>query len=87
MANLYASIKDIRKTKRRTRDNDLKRKNIREARKAIEKAIKDKDVKKATELMPSFQKAIDKAAKTNLIHKNKAARLKSRMNSKVVAIK
>lgn len=35
--------------------------------------------------MPKAQSVIDKAAKTGYIHKNKAARLKSRLSKKISA--
>ncbi len=37
------------------------------------------DKAEATALYPRVQKILDKAAKTNLIHKNKAANLKSKL--------
>ncbi|MCL5017459.1 MAG: 30S ribosomal protein S20 [Patescibacteria group bacterium] len=53
---------------------------------AFKKLIKDykklvaaKDLKKAEEKLPSVYKALDKAAKTNLIKKNNASRTKSRL--------
>ena len=39
------------------------------------RAMTDKD--EATKLYPSIQKMLDKLAKTKVIHKNKAANLKS----------
>ena len=39
------------------------------------RAIKDKE--EAVKLYPTVQKMLDKLAKTNIIHKNKAANLKS----------
>ena len=39
------------------------------------RAITDKD--EAIKMYPSVQKILDKLAKTNIIHKNKAANLKS----------
>jgi ribosomal protein S20 len=41
--------------------------------------IKAGKVKEASEFMPQAQKAIDMAAKKNIIHKNTASRRKSRL--------
>jgi small subunit ribosomal protein S20 len=60
--------------------SETKREQNKKTRIALSKALKStKDVNKSIS-------AIDKAAKSGVIHKNKAARLKSRMmkNSKVV---
>lgn len=46
--------------------------------KKLKKALKNTDEKNVNEVIS----LIDKAAKKNLIHKNKAARLKSRLNKK-----
>ncbi|BDQ05035.1 MAG: hypothetical protein KatS3mg084_0553 [Candidatus Dojkabacteria bacterium] len=43
------------------------------------KLIAAGDVKAASDLMPLAFKAVDKAAKKNIIHKNKAARIKSKL--------
>lgn len=41
------------------------------------RALTDKEA--AMAMMPSVQKAVDKLAKTNIIHKNKAANIKSKL--------
>ena len=48
-------------------------------RKRLKKAIKDASEKTINKTIS----LIDKAAKNNLIHKNKAARLKSRISKKI----
>ncbi len=47
--------------------------------KKVKKFITDKNTKEAVALLAQAYKAIDKAAKTNLIKKNTAARKKSRL--------
>jgi len=42
-----------------------------------------KDVETAKKKLTEFFKALDKATKTKVIHKNKAARLKSRISKKI----
>ena len=74
MANHKSSIKRIRQTKTRTLHNRYYAKTIRNAVRKL-RAMTDKE--EAVKLYPSVQKMLDKLAKTNVIHKNKAANLKS----------
>ena len=48
-------------------------------RNAVRKLRATTDKAAAIELHPSVQKALDKLAKINIIHKNKAANLKSKL--------
>jgi small subunit ribosomal protein S20 len=64
---------------------NLKRKDaISDITKKIKKLVAAKDIKKAEALLSSAFQAIDKACKTNLIHKNTASRKKSRL-AKMIA--
>jgi small subunit ribosomal protein S20 len=64
---------------------NLKRKDaFSDAIKKVKKMIIAKDIKGAEKLLPTAFQAIDKACKTKLIHKNTAARKKSRL-SKMLA--
>ena len=47
--------------------------------KEYKKLVIAKDLKKAAEKLSAVYKALDKAAKTNLLKKNTASRLKSRL--------
>lgn len=76
MANHKSSIKRIRQTKVRTLHNKYYAKTMRNAVRKL-RATTDKD--EAVKLYPAVQKMLDKLAKTNIIHKNKAANLKSRL--------
>jgi small subunit ribosomal protein S20 len=48
-------------------------------RNAVRKLRATTNKEEATELYPSVQKALDKLAKVNIIHKNKASNLKSKL--------
>ena len=48
------------------------------------RAVTDKD--EAVKLYPSVQKMLDKLTKTNIIHKNKAANLKSSLSRHIAAL-
>lgn len=79
MPIIKSAIKKVRKDKIRTARNAVKSN-------ALKKLIKiTRRTPNAKNLTAVFS-ALDKASKTNLIHRNKAARLKSRL-SKLVAPK
>lgn len=83
MANHKATKKDVRQaTKRRDRN----RYNGKTTRNAIRdlKALTDKSA--AGEKLSSVESMIDKLAKRGVIHKNKAAHLKSKLSKKVSAL-
>ncbi len=74
MANHKSSIKRIRQDKKKNLHNRYYAKTMRNAVRKL-RAITDKE--EAVKMYPSVQKLLDKLAKTNLIHKNKAANIKS----------
>ena len=74
MANHKSALKRIRQDKKRALHNKYYAKTMRNAVRKL-RAITDKD--EAIKMYPSVQKILDKLAKTNIIHKNKAANLKS----------
>ncbi len=74
MANHKSSLKRIRQTKTRTLRNRYYAKTMRNAVRKL-RAMTDKD--EAAKLFPAVQKMLDKLAKKNIIHRNKAANLKS----------
>ncbi|CCY82071.1 30S ribosomal protein S20 [Prevotella sp. CAG:1185] len=76
MANHKSSVKRIRQDKKRTLHNRYYAKTMRNAVRKL-RAITDKE--EALKLYPSVQKMLDKLAKTNIIHKNKASNLKSKL--------
>jgi small subunit ribosomal protein S20 len=68
----------------RKRVYNIRRKGaMKDAEKAIQKAVVAGEVEKAKELLPAAYKAIDKAAKRGVIKDNTAARKKSRITARV----
>lgn len=65
--------KALRQSRRRRERNLTKAKALKEAIKKYKKAP-------SSEFLAQVYKKLDKAAKTNVIHKNRAARLKSRLS-------
>ncbi len=74
-----AAKKAVRRDEKRTRVNKRRKRAMKEAIKQVEKLVSDGDFEEAKEALPAAQKAIDKAAKKNIIHENNAARKKSRL--------
>ena len=74
MANHKSSEKRIRQTKVKTLHNKYYAKTMRNA---VRKLRATTDKTEATEMLPKVQKMLDKLAKRNIIHKNKAANIKS----------
>ncbi len=74
---------------KRTRQNEAKRihnKTVRTAmRSAIKTVLKAESTEDAQKGVPLAMKRIDKAAKSNVIHANTAARYKSRISRAAVA--
>ncbi|WP_085537641.1 30S ribosomal protein S20 [Massilibacteroides vaginae] len=76
MANHQSSIKRIRQTNTRRLHNRYYAKTARNAVKVL-RATEDKEAARA--LYPKVSAMLDKLAKKNIIHKNKAGNLKSKL--------
>ncbi|OSZ78292.1 30S ribosomal protein S20 [Chitinophagaceae bacterium IBVUCB1] len=83
MANHKATKKDVRQSEKRRDRNRYYGKTTRNAIRTL-LAITDKN--QAAEQLPKVISMIDKLAKRNVIHKNKASNLKSGIVNKVNAI-
>jgi len=75
--------KALRQSKRREVQNMRRKEAFRVLVKEFRKAVAAKEFDKAKELLPGVYKALDKAAKSKTIKKNKASRLKSRLARKI----
>ena len=74
MANHKSSLKRIRQDKKKALHNKYYAKTMRNAVRKL-RAMTNKE--EAATMYPKVQKMLDKLAKTHVIHKNKAANLKS----------
>ena len=74
MANHKSSVKRIRQDKKKALHNKYYAKTMRNAVRKL-RALTSKE--EAVALYPKVQKMLDKLAKVHIIHKNKAANLKS----------
>ena len=82
MANSKSADKRARQNKSRYELKHAQRSIVRSAVKRIIKDVENKD-KNLADNLKLAQSTIDKIADKGVIHKNKAARLKSRLNRKV----
>ena len=80
MANHKSSVKRIRQTEKRKLHNRYYAKTARNAVRKL-RALREKE--EAVALFPKVVAMLDKLAKKNLIHKNKASNLKSKLAKKV----
>ena len=76
MANHKSSLKRIRQEQKRRLHNRYYAKAMRSA---VRKLRATTEKAEAEKQYPAVQKMLDKLAKTNIIHKNKAANLKSKL--------
>ena len=83
MANHKSSLKRIRQDKVKTLHNRYYAKTMRNA---VRKLRNLTDKEEAVKLYPTVQKMLDKLAKTNIIHKNKASNLKASLCRHVAAL-
>ena len=83
MANHISALKRIRQNEKRRLHNRYYARTMRNALKDF-RMITKKD--EATEKYPKMVSLIDKLVKKNIIHKNKAANLKSKLTKQVSAL-
>ena len=76
MANHQSSEKRIRQSEKRKLHNRYYAKTARNAVRKL-RALTEKEA--AADLLPKVSSMLDKLAKKNIIHKNKAANLKSKL--------
>lgn len=84
MANHKSSIKRIRQTESKKLHNRYQAKTTRSTLKKLRTTT---DKKEAADLLPKVTAMLDKLAKRNVIHKNKASNLKSKIAKKVNSLK
>jgi small subunit ribosomal protein S20 len=83
MANHQATKKDVRQAAKR---RDRNKYNGKTTRNAIRDLKEIKENKEAATKLPDVLAMVDKLAKRGIIHKNKAANLKSKLTRRVNAL-
>ena len=86
MPNIKSSKKSVKLDAKRHERNVAEKVRMKKAQKLVLAAVAKNDAFEAKKLLPAAHKAIDQAAANNTIHKNAAARKKSRLTLKVNAI-
>ena len=83
MPNIKGAIKRVRGNNRKKDVNTIVRSSMSTAVKKFEKAVKENDKEAAAKCLNIALQRVDKAVNSKLVHKNKAARLKSRLTKKL----
>ncbi|MDD3762730.1 MAG: 30S ribosomal protein S20 [Nevskiales bacterium] len=86
MANIASAKKRARQAEKRRASNVAQRSMVRTTIKKVVKAIDAQDKAAAQAAYAEMVPVIDRYATKGLIHKNKAARHKSRLSSKIAAL-
>ncbi|AZR73183.1 30S ribosomal protein S20 [Anoxybacter fermentans] len=79
MPIIKSAKKRVKITKKRTLRNRANKSALRTAIKRFERAVAEGDLEKAKVELVKAQSTIDKSVKKGIIHKNNAARKKSRL--------
>jgi small subunit ribosomal protein S20 len=87
MANHFSALKRARQTERRTLCNRSNTSRLRSALRDMREALTKGDKSAAEQVFRKTTSALDKATQTGVIHENTAARYKSRLNARLVALK
>jgi small subunit ribosomal protein S20 len=86
MAHSLSAKKRIRQNIKARARNRWRMKTLRDALKAFEDKIIHSQVAEAQEAYKKASQLLDKTASKGVIHKNKAARKKSRLNARLKAL-
>ena len=83
MPNTKSAIRRVRRVKKQTQVNRIRRSKYKNAVKEMEKLIKSKEKEKAKKFFSKFQSILMQVAKSGIISKNTASRKISRVSKKI----
>ena len=86
MANIKSAKKRILVAEKKTARNKMVKSALKTAIKKFEAAVSANNAEEAKELFVKVTKALDMAAQKGVVHKNMAARKKSRLATKLNAL-
>ena len=86
MANIKSAKKRILVTKKKTAQNRMVKSALKTAIKKFETAVAANNAEEAKSLFVNVTKALDSAAQKGVVHKNMAARKKSRLAAKLKTV-
>lgn len=87
MANIKSAKKRAKQTILRNARNSAQRSKLRTMVKKVIKALNASDVAQAESAFATAQPILDRFSARGLIHRNKAARHKSRLSARIKALK
>ena len=83
MPNKKAAIRRVRRVKKQTFVNRIRKSKYKSALKKMELLLKSRDKKKIKEYFPKFQSILMQVAKSGVISKKTASRKVSRLSKKI----
>lgn len=86
MARIKSAIKNIRKNRRRRDINRARRSRLRSQLRKLRELVARKDVDAARKQLPVTLSLLDRSRSKGIIHRNTAARHKSRLTRLVASI-
>lgn len=86
MANHFSALKRVRQTRRRTARNRINKGVLRSGLREIREVLAAGDLGRIRQAMPAAFSHLDKAVHKGVLHRNTAARLKSRLMGRCHAL-
>ena len=83
MPNTKSAIRRVRRVKKQTQTNRIRKSKYKSAVKQMEIHLKTKDKEKAKKYFSKFQSILMQVAKSGIINRNTAARKISRISKKI----
>tara|TARA_B100001248_G_scaffold152828_1_gene114931 strand:- start:5707 stop:5961 length:255 start_codon:yes stop_codon:yes gene_type:complete len=83
MPNTKSAIRRVRRVKKQTRVNRIRKSKYKNAIKQMELLIKSKDKAKAKKYFPKFQSILMQVAKSGVVNKRTASRKISKLSKKI----
>jgi small subunit ribosomal protein S20 len=87
MANHFSALKRARQTTKRTAQNRINTSHLRSSLRKLRESLQPGGAAQAKVQFAETVSQIDKAVKNGVIHKNTAARYKSRLSVRLAAVK
>ncbi len=83
MPNTKSAVRRVRRVKKQTRVNRIRKSKYKSTIKHMERLIKAEDKEKAKKYFPKFQSILMQVAKTGILNKKTASRKISRISKKI----
>ena len=83
MPNTKSAIRRVRRVKKQTQVNRIRKSKYKNAIKQMELLIKSNEKEKSKKYFPKFQSILTQVAKTGIVSRNTAARKVSRISKKI----